>query len=43
VYRFSHLDSAPERIVSAATLVGLAFGPGGELVVASNDTAYRFE
>ena len=43
VYRFSHPDAAPERIVSAATLVGLAFGPRGELVVASNDTAYRFE
>jgi sugar lactone lactonase YvrE len=43
VFRFSHLDVAPERIVSAATLVGLAFGPRGELVVASNDTAYRFE
>ena len=43
IYRFSHPDAAPERIVSAAMLVGLAFGPRGELVVASNDTAYRFE
>ena len=43
VYRFSHLDVAPERVVSAAALVGLAFGPRGELVVASNETAYRFE
>ena len=43
VYRFSNLDAPPELIVSAATLVGMAFGPRGELVVVSNDTAYRFE
>jgi sugar lactone lactonase YvrE len=43
VYRFSRLDVAPERVVSAATLVGLAFGPRGELVVASNESAYRFD
>jgi DNA-binding beta-propeller fold protein YncE len=43
VYRFSRLDAAPELIVSAAVLVGLAFGPRGEMVVVSNETAYRFE
>ena len=43
VYRFSNLDDPPELIVSAASLVGMAFGPRGELVVVSNDTAYRFE
>ena len=43
VYRFSRLDAAPELIVSAALLVGLAFSPRGDLVVASNETAYRFE
>jgi sugar lactone lactonase YvrE len=43
VYRFSRLDAAPELIVSAALLVGLAFGPHGEMVVTSNETAYRFE
>ena len=43
VYRFSRLDTAPELIVSAAQLVGLAFGPRGELVVVSNETAYRFD
>ena len=43
VYRFSSLDTEPELIVSAAMLVGLAFGPQGELVVTSNETAYRFE
>jgi hypothetical protein len=36
-------DAAPEAIVSGAALVGLAFGPSGELAVASNDTAYRFD
>ena len=43
VYRFSRLDASPELIVSAAMLVGLAFGPRGEMVVASNETAYRFD
>ncbi len=43
VYRFSNLDTPPDLILSAATLVGMAFGPRGELVVVSNDTAYRFE
>lgn len=32
----------PELVVGAAALVGLAFGPGGELVVAANETVYRF-
>ena len=43
VYRFSSPDAAPELIVSAAMLVGLAFGPRGELAVVSNETAYRFD
>jgi sugar lactone lactonase YvrE len=30
----------PELVVSAGALIGVAFGPNGELVVASNDTAY---
>ena len=32
-----------EPVVAGAALVGVAFGPVGELVVASNETAYRFE
>ena len=36
------LDGEPELVVSGGALVGVAFGPAGELVVASNDTAYRF-
>lgn len=43
VYRFADLESAPEPVVSGGALVGLAFGPHGELVVASNETAYRFD
>jgi sugar lactone lactonase YvrE len=42
VYRLADI-AAPELVVSAAALVGLAFGPSGELAVVSNDTAYRFE
>ena len=30
-----------ELVLAAASLVGVAFGPGGGIVVASNDTAYR--
>jgi sugar lactone lactonase YvrE len=43
VYRFSDLETTPELVVSGEAIVGLAFGPEGEMVVASNDTAYRFE
>jgi len=30
-------------VVAGGTLIGVAFGPGGSLVVASNETAYRFD
>ena len=43
LYRFATPDSEPELVVSGGALVGVAFGPNGELVVASNDTVYRFE
>ena len=43
LYRFATPDSEPELVVSGGALVGVAFGPKGELVVASNDTVYRFE
>jgi hypothetical protein len=43
LYRFTSLDAEPELVVSGQSLVGAAFGPDGELVVTSNDTAYRFE
>ena len=43
VYRFHDLEAPPELVVSGGTLVGIAFGPHGEMAVVSNDTAYRFE
>jgi sugar lactone lactonase YvrE len=43
LYRFADLDGLPELVVSGGALVGVAFGPGGEIVVTSNETAYRFE
>jgi sugar lactone lactonase YvrE len=43
LYRFATPDSEPELVVSGGALVGVAFGPNGELVVSSNDTAYRFD
>lgn len=42
LYRFRDLESEPELVVSGNALVGVAFGPSGELSVATNDTAYRF-
>jgi hypothetical protein len=43
VYRFRDLEAPSELVVSGGTLVGIAFGPHGEMAVVSNDTAYRFE
>ena len=36
-------DGSFTPVVAGGTLVGVAFGPGGELVVTSNETAYRFD
>jgi len=43
LYRLTSPDAEPELIVAGCGFIGVAFGPSGELVVASNDTAYRFE
>lgn len=43
VYRLADADAAPQLIVSGNALVGVAFGPAGELAVASNETVYRFD
>ncbi len=43
LYRLPDLDGEPELVASGTGFVGVAFGPGGELAVASNETAYRFE
>ena len=42
VYRFADLEGPPELVVTGGALVGIAFGPQGEVVVTSNETAYRF-
>jgi sugar lactone lactonase YvrE len=43
VYRFPDANSTPDLVVSGAALVGLAFSPDGQIVVSSNETAYRFD
>jgi sugar lactone lactonase YvrE len=43
LYRFADLDAAPELIASGASLIGVAFGPKGEIAIASNETAYCFD
>lgn len=43
LYRFATPEAAPELVVSGGSLVGVAFSPSGELVVASNESIYRFE
>lgn len=36
-------DAVPERVLAGAGLVGLAFAPGGAVVVTSNETAWRVD
>ena len=43
LYRLPDLDGEPELVASGSGFVGVAFGPAGELAVASNETAYRFD
>ncbi len=43
LYRLPDLNGSPELVVSGNALVGVAFGPAGEIVVTSNDTVYRFD
>ena len=43
MYRFTSDDRPPEIVISGGALVGVAFGPSGEVVVASNETVYRFD
>jgi IPT/TIG domain/SMP-30/Gluconolactonase/LRE-like region len=43
LYRLKDLDGEPELLVAGCGFIGVAFGPSGELAVASNDTAYRFD
>jgi sugar lactone lactonase YvrE len=43
LFRLTDLDGEPELLVAGCGFIGVAFGPSGELAVASNDTAYRFD
>jgi hypothetical protein len=43
VHRFTDLDAPSELVVAGPGLVGVAFGPAGELVAASNDTVFLFQ
>jgi len=43
LYRLPDLEGEPELVASGMGFVGVAFGPGGELAVTSNETAYRFD
>jgi sugar lactone lactonase YvrE len=43
LYRLKDLDGDPELLVTGYGFIGVAFGPSGELAIASNDTAYRFD
>jgi len=43
LYRLRDLDGEPELLVAGCGFIGVAFGPSGEMAVASNDTAYRFD
>jgi len=43
LYRLPDLDGEPQLVASGSGFIGVAFGPAGEMAVASADTAYRFE
>jgi sugar lactone lactonase YvrE len=43
VYRLRDLESTPELVIAGDRLIGVAFGAGGGMAVASNDTVWRFE
>jgi hypothetical protein len=43
LYRMPDLDGEPQLVASGSGFIGVAFGPAGEMAVASADTAYRFD
>lgn len=43
LYRLPDVEGTPQMVVSGSSLIGVAFGPSGELAVTSNDTVYRFD
>lgn len=42
LYRFGTDGAAPELLIAAGGIIGVAFGPDGALAVASSDTVFRF-
>jgi len=43
LYRLADLDGEPQLVASGSGFIGVAFGPSGEMAVASGETAYRFD
>jgi len=43
LYSLADLDGEPQLVASGSDFIGVAFGPAGEMAVASGDTAYRFD
>jgi hypothetical protein len=43
LYRLPDLDGDPELVATGSAVIGVAFGPEGELAITSNETAYRFD
>ena len=43
LYRLADFDRPPELVVAAPSLIGVAFGPSGQLAVCSSEAVYRFE
>ena len=43
IFRFPAGGGAPECVVAAGGLIGVAFGPGGALAICSSDTVYRLD
>ena len=43
LYRVPLDGGEPDLLLTAGALIGVAFGPHGEMAVASNETAYRFD
>jgi sugar lactone lactonase YvrE len=43
VFRLQDVDDEPELVIAGSGLIGVAFGPSGDMAVTSNDTAYRFD
>lgn len=43
IFRFPAGGGTPECVVAASGLIGMAFGPGGTLAIASGDTVYRLD